>query len=244
MSIQALDYAFNLHVGRPPAKLVLLCLANYADSNGFSYPCQRTIERVTSLNRKTIISALKHLEEMGHISDSGRRVGATGQVVVYSINGLPDSAQRCKNETIPKTGLLKTGGNSPKNDHQTVPFFPFNSPKNGTRNLIGTLKEPIKKKIITKKEIILPSYISQEAFDAFGSYRKELKKPLTSIAKKRLIEKLAAMHAKGHDVNALLMDAIDRGWLTVYEPKPKHQPQQGKPVPWYERETTGNNVEK
>jgi len=71
---------------------VLLALADCAGGGGddsIVWPCIKTISDKTSQDRKTVISALDELERIGFLIDTGKKVGATGQVKVYQLAGLP-----------------------------------------------------------------------------------------------------------------------------------------------------------
>ncbi len=67
MSIKTLDWAFDLKIDNPGAKLVLIALANYDNSEGGSFPSIAKIEEVTSIKPRTIATHLKYLEEVGII---------------------------------------------------------------------------------------------------------------------------------------------------------------------------------
>lgn len=89
MSIQAVRWVIEAEISPAPAKLVMLMLANYCDEAGYCYPSIAKLVQLTSLDRKTVGAALAKLCEMGLIVDSGKRVGLTGQVVVYQVTALP-----------------------------------------------------------------------------------------------------------------------------------------------------------
>jgi hypothetical protein len=83
----ALAWAAKTRVERASEKLILIALCDrHNDETGFAYPSINWLCEFSSLNRKTVISALDRLEACGLIADSGRRVGSTKQVKVYTIN--------------------------------------------------------------------------------------------------------------------------------------------------------------
>ena len=87
MSWSALAWAAKTRVERASEKLILIALCDrHNDETGFAYPSINWLCEFSSLNRKTVISALDRLEVCGLIADSGRRVGSTKQVKVYTIN--------------------------------------------------------------------------------------------------------------------------------------------------------------
>lgn len=114
MSIHALNWAFEQQVGPSSTKFILVCMANYANESFEAYPSIATICRLTSLDRKTVITGLARLVRRGFIADTGRRVGATRTIPVYKFNSA-------KNGTIPKT-------EQSQNSVEAVPFFPTSSP--------------------------------------------------------------------------------------------------------------------
>jgi DNA-binding transcriptional ArsR family regulator len=67
MSWSALDWASKQKTGNGTNKLVLLCLANYADDKNTCFPSYKTLISITEMSRSTIIRALKSLEEVGLI---------------------------------------------------------------------------------------------------------------------------------------------------------------------------------
>jgi hypothetical protein len=67
----------------------------------------------------------------------------------------------------------------------------------------------------------LPPWLPEERLQAFRAHRKSIRKPLTSEAERLLVLKLDRLRGSGHDPIALLNDAIEAGWQTVYEPRSK-----------------------
>lgn len=89
-------------------------MCNYSDENGYCYPSIAALASDTSQDRKTVIAAMGSLESAGHISDTGRRLGRTGQIKVYKIN-------RTENGTV-KESQYRNGS-----ENGTVPFLPGKS---------------------------------------------------------------------------------------------------------------------
>ena len=121
MSNAALNWAFSTALPKAVDKLLLVCLANYADDTGLCFPSQAKIVGDTSLDRKTVIAGMGRLAARGLITDTNDRKGATRQVVVWrlALNGpvngtvpsfpvnspvFPDEASRISRETVPQTG--------------------------------------------------------------------------------------------------------------------------------------------
>lgn len=69
----------------------------------------------------------------------------------------------------------------------------------------------------------IPSFIKQENWDDFVAMRKEIKKPLTETAAKRLIKKLTEFDANGFDANDSLDNSIMSQYQGVFEKGRKQQ---------------------
>lgn len=93
MSIQAVSWVLSQDIRPSHTKFVLLAIADNADHNGFAYPSVETLSNKCSQDRKTVIDSLNELESLGLLRDTGERKGATGQVKVYRIIGLPNSSK-------------------------------------------------------------------------------------------------------------------------------------------------------
>lgn len=102
MSWIALAWASSKKLERASDKLILLAFADrHNDETGFAYPSIQWLCEFSSLNRKTVIASIDRLEAAGCLEDSGRRVGATKQVKVYTV--LVGEIQR-----VPKAEPLKS----------------------------------------------------------------------------------------------------------------------------------------
>ena len=67
MSVFATAWAYEQPVDNSGAKFVLVALANFADADGYCYPGQHTLARMTSLDERTVRKHLKRLEAEGFI---------------------------------------------------------------------------------------------------------------------------------------------------------------------------------
>jgi len=66
----------------PTQKLVLICLADFADDSGRCYPSAATIAQRTGFNERSVRRAINDLEKAGHLS----RLFCTGKRTDYIIN--------------------------------------------------------------------------------------------------------------------------------------------------------------
>lgn len=145
MSNEAITWSLRIKLppGNAPAKHLLFVLANQANGDPgrgvpmLSHPSIAYIADVTGMDRKTVVSGLQKLRDWGLITDTGRRVGRTGQVPVYELHTGPDLLDPIvpagigngpENGTVPKSGPLA------KKAAVTVPNTDGNSTEYGTRN--------------------------------------------------------------------------------------------------------------
>ena len=123
------EWAFAQQGISSAEKFVLIAMARRSGGELAEY--YQSIQALcseTGLNRKTVIKSLKALCESGFISDTGKRVGDTKQVVVYQINGIfemiknskSDDLNSTKNGTVPESEQFQL---SP----ETVPNLSANS---------------------------------------------------------------------------------------------------------------------
>lgn len=73
MSIQAVAWVIEQNVGSPTAKILLFCLANYADGKGECFPSQTTISKEAELSERATRDWLKSLENAKFIERRQRR---------------------------------------------------------------------------------------------------------------------------------------------------------------------------
>ncbi|QPK62869.1 hypothetical protein IVG45_18895 [Methylomonas sp. LL1] len=133
---QRCEWAFAQQGISSAEKFILVAMAKRAGNDlAEYYQSIASLSEETALNRKTAIKSLKALSESGFISDTGKRVGDTKQVVVYQINGIFEMIKKSKSDDLSST----KNGTIPKSEQfqlppETVPNLRGNSPKFGTRN--------------------------------------------------------------------------------------------------------------
>lgn len=111
MSFDALAWAAKQNTGSSATKLVLLGLAECASRpDALAFPSLAALVEFSSLDRKTVVSALDRLEAGGLITDTGNKMGRTKTIKVYQL----------KMEAVPKTEPSQKR-NSSKNGREAVP---------------------------------------------------------------------------------------------------------------------------
>ena len=194
MSSEALAWAFKSDVKPSSVKFTLVALCECANyQTGKIFPSIKHLCQITGQDRKTVISNIGKLLTEGWISETGERVGRTGQIKVYQANI----------GTVPKTeqSQERNGSAFPVKESQKRDTEPSREPS----------------RYIDKVE--LPDWMPIDAWQGWVDMRKQRKRPLTDRATARAINKLDAIRNKGHDIEDLLDRSTINGWLDIYEPK-------------------------
>lgn len=190
MSVNYTRAVWELNLkGRTKAtqKLILLNLADRANDNGICFPSIARIVEDTQLDRKTVISTISNLIEMGFIEDTKERKGVTKQVKVLKLK-----LDVSKLTTVSESNSTKLTNKQSQVYQETVPSLPRNSNEFGTRNLKGT-NINLKKKEGSSFKKEKPKSM-QECFEE-GSDNKNVDRSLT------LSERLALMKGEKIDLN-------------------------------------------
>lgn len=171
MSNAAITWAFNAPIAKSADKLLLVCLANYANDTNLCWPSHARLVEKTALDRKTVIAGIHRLTASGWIVATEERAGPNGRVVVYRLaiersHPLPPGRSEGVNSPVfpnsdpppmvpkfpidgPVSGTNETQCDGPVFPDRSsqisasmVPNFPIDGPKFGLRNPYRTLIEP------------------------------------------------------------------------------------------------------
>ena len=258
MSNGLLRWAVGVKMDRSTDKCLLICLANRVrdDKEGTCFPSQAQLAEDSCQDRKTVIAGLKRLCAAQLIADTGERIGATRQVIVWRIAPIipktelldPDNGEGARVIQTPTTDpepepLAVNGKNG------TVPFLDNKSPvfpvEQSRFSLEGSQKrdtEPKEPKRNPKEPkepraklptVIIPDWVPSEAWNGYLSMRAERKKAPTTRAVELLIGRLAKLRDDGLPIDAILDESTRNGWTDVYAPKngknfqPRGSPREG-----------------
>jgi hypothetical protein len=208
MSLDATRWAWQQMTKNSTDKLVLLSLADRADERHHCYPSIERLRLDTQCDRKTVMEAIRRLEESGLIVATK----AWGKGTHYQLLGVGDRHTKPVPKTVPvpKTGLV------PKTD--------TTSPKNGTGPVPKTGHEPINNQSRTENKgnarsaldlSRLPESVSEGIWQQFTGHRKAIKKPLTQEAVNRIGNELHRIEAAGISPDEAIGEALERGWVSV-----------------------------
>ncbi|ALH95663.1 helix-turn-helix domain-containing protein [Acinetobacter equi] len=153
MSIDATRRAWSALVKNSSQRLILLSIADRAGENHTAWPSIERLAADTVLDKKTVQKVILELIELGLISDTGERVGATKRVRVLKINGVKGREEYTHNwDDLGLKNDAKSKVNTPKNGNIKQPQKrndsnsgnnpekgTLNDPKTGVQNLSGNL---------------------------------------------------------------------------------------------------------
>lgn len=182
--------------------LHILLSANYVDGNfkgivikrGQMATSHEKLAEKLDLSVQNVRTALKHLKQTGEIETERH---SKFQLITV------------KNYDVYQGDCLTINQQS-TNNQLTIN-------QQSTNSQLTTIKERKNNKKGRKKEIYIPDELS-EAMGEFIEMRKNIKKPMTDEAVKRLLEKLSKM-GNLETQKAILYQSIDHCWQSVYELK-------------------------
>lgn len=192
-------------------KLILLSLADRADEDHVCYPSISRISSDTGLDRKTIMSGIKSMCDLGLISAKKKH----GSGNKYELLGVQN-----RHQTSTKNGTGTENGTSPKNGTTT-------STKNGTRPVPKTGHESI-----NNLPMNLPDYVDHDLFADFWEMRSGMKNiRQTERAMKLLLTELENLRQQGNDPNEVIGKSIRNSWKDFYPLDRKQQTQPRRRFP-------------
>lgn len=207
MSAEATFWAWQQRV-KSTHKLVLLSLANcHNEANGQCNPSVAYIASATGLDRKTVMSAMSQMENMGLIL----RIKSTGSSTNYRLSlGQITST---KNGTATEEKTSTENGTSPKNG--PVPKTDKTSTKNGTGPVPKTgpkSKKNLKESKSIGKGFDFSSWPTDPNADVLSDWKKVRKAPLTQSAVDLMAKELHEAAKHGYSVDHCLKVCCARGW--------------------------------
>lgn len=220
-----MTWAFLQPIPQSSTKFVLVALSNRAEAGTWqAWPSTTSLSEDTAQDRKTVLTNLRKLIELGYIRDTGERRGMTRQVIVYQLNGA-------------EIGTVKEDQKRNSSKNGTVPNFPVNStvfpteqyrfsqvtvPKTGHGTSQEPIKEPVNEPIkssVREPAIEIPSWLPPDVWSEWCKYRQGGKGRFTAKARALSLRTLTALHAQGFDAREVIERSIERGWTGLFPPK-------------------------
>jgi DNA-binding transcriptional ArsR family regulator len=73
VSIEALNWAWEQRCPNPTSKLVLMALADHANSDGECWPAMKRIAELSGISARQVSTHITHLEQLGYVTKGARR---------------------------------------------------------------------------------------------------------------------------------------------------------------------------
>lgn len=212
MSIKMMFSAMQVKAGSPTTKMVLLKLADNANDKGECWPSYDNIAEVCEISRRSAINHIDKLIKQGLVRKEERKgpKGNSSNVYYLTLGGE-------------KSAPLPSENNSPDGEKSAPPPSEKSAltPSEKSAPKSVSIEPVITESVI--ETIEREKIVSLESLNAFVSYRKKIKKPMTTHAVELLVAKLGGLRVDGHSPQELINDAIMNGWQSVY-PKTSAQP--------------------
>lgn len=219
MSNPHLTAAWKVEGIKPTEKLVLVRLADRADSKGEAYPGLDSLAKECCLHRATVIRALRGL--VGHDLIEIEQGGGRKKANRYRLKG-----SQCATESQGRKGRSVRQNEGEKGSHSaqkgSQPAHE-NAEKGRTlsrkqsHSATRTIIEPkVKSNPQEPKAFLLPDWLASDIWHEFIEHRRQLKAPMTDTAKARAIAKLSGLKDEGHDPAAVLDQSMVNGWKGLF----------------------------
>jgi hypothetical protein len=226
MSTLALVWIDSIHVGSSTAKALLRYLSTHNFYKPGFFFKNSTYMKALEISEKTLQRAFDHLEKNNFITIE-RRFDESGRQIPNGIYLLiPDefihSYEKMidgegvkfieENSPVKMTtlGASKCGGPPRQNDD------PYNiKRKNNKYNSKRKSKKPV------IQEIEIPLWLTKQAWDEFKSHRVHIKKPMTLLSERKMLNKLQKLKDDGQNPIELLDRSIRNNWQDVFPEKPE-----------------------
>lgn len=196
--------AFSINVGNPSRKLVLLKLADNANDQGMCFPSYQHIADQCEISRRSAITHINALIEMGLVSKKSRKNQDGSQSNIYYLhldNGGKNSAQSGEN-SAPGGCKICTGGSensAPRTNHSFNHNITTLTSSNSTR---------AKKQTVF--ELLAEFGVTDQLANDFVEHRKVRKATITKTALNGF--KREAERA-GISIQDAIQISIERNWI-------------------------------
>ncbi|WP_272582672.1 helix-turn-helix domain-containing protein [Providencia sp. PROV261] len=243
MSMTLMAKAMSIRVGNPLRKLVLIKLADNANDKGECWPSYQHIADHCECSKSAVRSHIEALIDMGFLVKENRlgvNNGKGNTSNIYYLDLTTPVSSESIAPVLPKN-IAISGGDSPMPPKSIA--MPSDDrppmPSDGTRtsHSIEPVNEPIiepnkspltpkgekgEKKVKFDPLPAKPENVSEEVWQDWVNFRKEIRKPLTETTCKQLAKKLSGCS----DADAVLCNSIANGWQGIF---PERMAQTKKP---------------
>lgn len=234
MSFKLVAAVFDMKVGNPLRKMVLIKIADQANDDGICWPSYESIARSCEISRRSVVTHIQWLEDNGFLWIE-RRYNADESKNFSNRYHL--TLSKAKQFKKVKTNKSKGGANAalvqeaPSGANAALGDAgnALGGATDALSNGAGAAPEPISKPInesinesskAKKKKVVVskPDELSQQTWDDLLELRKAKRAPLTPTAWKMADNAIEAIQYKtGHSIDQIVTVWVARGWTTVKE---------------------------
>ena len=206
-----MSWAYELTLGSPAQKAVLIALCDHADEQNSCYPSIARLVARTEFCEKTVRVAIQALEKAGlvrtsvHPGKSSRYLLAVG-----------------KNPGNSYTPVTDTGhpGNRYRTPRQELPDNPVAATDKPSRTVIEPSGNRQSRVPAREEQPTLPDWLPPEAWAEWCEYRRKLKaKGWTQMAARKSLASLSQLRDDGHDPREVIDQSIAAGWTGLFAVK-------------------------
>lgn len=224
MSFKLVAAVFDMKVGNPLRKMVLIKLADQANDDGVCWPSYESIARSCEISRRSVVTHIQWLEDNGFLRIERRYNAAESKNFSNRYHLTLGNAKQFKkvkskgganaapvqiasddaNAALGDAGnALGSATDAPSNSAGAAPK-PISKPINESVKESGTTK---------KKKVEKPTDVSNQVWSDFLELRKTKKAPLSvtawNQAKKQIDQ---AMDKTGHSLEQVMTEWVLAGW--------------------------------
>lgn len=210
----------------PGAKLVYAYICSFAGAGGNAFPSLELICSELCISEKKMYKDRKELIDKGLITIKKKRIGRKYSNNIYTLVTNPEKNEPSQNEH----GHLEPVQNDHVQESKETSHFSEPSQNGHVQNepcpKVGTISNSIinkKEKRKTDKtefDILVEAYTKNEklknAIYDFIKSRKAIKKSLTTLALKKILNKLSDLSSSDEEKIQILDNSIMNGWSGVF----------------------------
>jgi hypothetical protein len=130
---------------------------------------------------------------------------------------LTDFAEKLLNITISRNREMEIPKSGTSNPEIGTPIPNINT--DNKLNIKDNKAKTKKTSSLDCEKLDLPSWLNEQLWEDFKQHRKELKKPMTMLAQKKMINQLFKLKEKGQDIEFVINNSIANGWQGIFEIK-------------------------
>jgi hypothetical protein len=218
--------------GLSPAEFRVYChLARNANMEGIAWSPYRRMIEITRLSNRTIRRCIETLEADHKLIQKIRK--RFGEPCRYRLTAIvPPEGQKAASNSATRAPIEAASNSATRAPIEAAPIVPPEHPNSATRapSIVppehhkGNPIKGIHLRVSNKEEIELPfsSDEFREAWNDWEQHRREIKKPLTSLAIKRQFKKIKAMGEA--EAIASIDRSISARYSDIYLPNTKNKP--------------------